>query len=71
MTFPFAEVRIHGRDSLAIAKLRTDVRRWVIGRILPHGNADDDADDSTAMDADSHEAALRVLLDNQTSEAEG
>lgn len=52
------------RDSLAIAKLRTDVRRWVIGRLLPNSSADDgDERDGEADAIGSHEAALRMLLD--------
>ena len=56
------------RDSLAIAKLRTDVRRWVIGRMLPH-ERDEADDDGAAEAANSHEAALRMLLDAGEADA--
>ncbi len=60
------------RDSLAIAKLRTDVRRWFIGRLLPHGSADDGEEREGNVDSvGSHEAALRMLLDGQVGGAEG
>ncbi len=59
------------RDSLAIAKLRTDVRRWIIGRILPHGGNDErEQNDGEAAGVGSHEAALRMLLDSPIADVE-
>lgn len=59
------------RDSLAIAKLRTEVRRWIVGRISVHGANDEREDnDDEAAGVGSHEAALRMLLDSQIGDVE-